>query len=136
VKIQWERAKGKLTDNDIEAVEKLIRYRLPLDYISVFKEHNGARPVQYNFDTETKSWTFARLYELKDKPNSVVGMHELVVEEMELEGVVPFGADIAGNLYCFDYRQDENRPSIVFIDHEGEATYVCESFTDMINRLY
>jgi hypothetical protein len=38
-----------------EAVEKKIGYKLPLDYIAVIKEQNGARPVQYRFDIEGKT---------------------------------------------------------------------------------
>lgn len=33
--------------------------------------------------------------------------------------IVPFAFDPAGNLICFDYKNDENNPVVVFWEHEN-----------------
>ncbi|SFS82948.1 SMI1/KNR4 family protein [Marininema halotolerans] len=138
MKIQWERAKGIVKDETIEDMECRIGYELPLDYIDVIKENNGAIPIQDHFDIEDKSWTFATLLEISPgKPFSVEGMYEILKDDLEIEGVVPFATDIADNLYCFDYRKDKKRPTIVFMDHEGEESeYLCRTFTQLLSKLY
>ncbi|MBP1905449.1 hypothetical protein J2Z32_002079 [Paenibacillus turicensis] len=34
-------------------------------------------------------------------------------------GVIPFAFDPAGNLICFDYKNNEGSPVVVFWEHEG-----------------
>jgi len=34
-------------------------------------------------------------------------------------GVFPIAFDPAGNLLCFDYKDDENNPIVVFWEHEN-----------------
>lgn len=134
--VQWVNVKGKLTNEQIEDVERKIGFRFPLDFIEFVKEHNGGEPVQYKFDIGSKTRTLRDLLDVGFDECEVIDMYEVIRDDFEIEGLVPFATDISDNLYCFDYRQNENRPSIVFVDHEGgDPIYVCETFTDLINRL-
>ena len=53
--------------------------------------------------------------------------------------LIPFAEDGFGNLLCFDYSADK---SIVFWDHEKnyddfkESTFVCSSFSSLIENLF
>ena len=75
-------------------------------------------------------------------------------------GVFPIAFDPAGNLICFDYKDDENNPSVVFLEHENagakeilmreealteeqaeerareNVSYVADTFTDFLDKLY
>lgn len=74
--------------------------------------------------------------------------------------LVPFAFDPAGNLICFDYKNDKNNPVVVFWEHEnaGEKEmllreeglteeqveerarenvfYIADTFTDFLNKLH
>lgn len=59
--------------------------------------------------------------------------------DFSFQKLVPFARDPFGNLLCFDYRYNENNPKVVFFENESEKPTiipVCNSFTDLINRLY
>ncbi|WP_338390700.1 SMI1/KNR4 family protein [Bacillus atrophaeus] len=60
-----------------------------------------------------------------------------------VDKIIPFATDAGGNLFCFDYRMSSQEPVIVFWDHEiayedkeSSISYVCDSFTELINKLY
>ena len=55
--------------------------------------------------------------------------------------VYPIGSDPFGNYICFNYRENESNPCIVFWDHEKASpktaiSYVCDSFSELISKLY
>ncbi|KYD02028.1 hypothetical protein B4144_2514 [Bacillus atrophaeus] len=56
--------------------------------------------------------------------------------------IIPFATDAGGNLFCFDYRAPSQQPVIVFWDHEifyedkeSSISYVCDSFTELMDKL-
>jgi hypothetical protein len=59
------------------------------------------------------------------------------VAEVLPRGVVPFAEDGGGNLLCFNYRQDFDRPSVVFWSHDGGGALlpVADSFGDLLAKL-
>ncbi|MCY9419390.1 SMI1/KNR4 family protein, partial [Bacillus inaquosorum] len=65
------------------------------------------------------------------------------VKDRLVDKIIPFATDAGGNLFCFDYRMSSQEPVIVFWDHEiayedkeSSISYVCDSFTELINKLY
>ncbi|WP_420976236.1 SMI1/KNR4 family protein [Bacillus vallismortis] len=57
--------------------------------------------------------------------------------------VIPIADDVFGNEICYGFRKGISSPSIVFRDHEiayenpdGALSYICDSFTELINKLY
>lgn len=57
--------------------------------------------------------------------------------EFSSQKLIPFAKDPFGNLLCFDYRYNEKSPKIVFYDcEETTITTVCDSFTELLERLY
>ncbi|MFL0442332.1 SMI1/KNR4 family protein [Bacillus subtilis] len=50
--------------------------------------------------------------------------------------------DVFGNEICFDFRKGLSSPSILFWDHEiayedkeSSISYVCDTFTELMNKL-
>ncbi|MCY8946181.1 SMI1/KNR4 family protein [Bacillus atrophaeus] len=63
------------------------------------------------------------------------------VKDRLVDKIIPFATDAGGNLFCFDYRMS-SQPVIVFWDHEiayedkeSSISYVCYSFTDLMDKL-
>ncbi|WP_258398814.1 SMI1/KNR4 family protein, partial [Bacillus velezensis] len=64
------------------------------------------------------------------------------VKDRLVDKIIPFATDAGGNLFCFDYRMSSQEPVIVFWDHEiayedkkSSLSYVCDSFTELMNKL-
>lgn len=54
------------------------------------------------------------------------------------QGLVAFGLDGGGNLFCFDYRTDPNtdNPPIVFWHHEyDEPSFLAKDFDEFLSKL-
>ncbi|SFD39298.1 SMI1 / KNR4 family (SUKH-1), partial [Bacillus sp. 491mf] len=81
----------------------------------------------------------------------------LILIENEYKDTLPkelvlFGIDSAGNLICFDYKNHEENPIVVFWEHEDawekealmesegitaeEAEEVASNFTEFLNKLH
>ncbi|PTM57549.1 SUKH superfamily protein [Desmospora activa DSM 45169] len=140
--MQWENGE-KLDDHLIREMERYFGFRLPLDFVNVVKQYDGGRPVQYFFDYDRrKRVMFGELLSFNpNKKFNAVSAYGSLYEDEDIElpkELVPFALDPAGNLYCFDYSQDNIRPSVVFVDHEGseDVDYICDTFTDLVNKLY
>jgi len=71
------------------------------------------------------------------------------------ENVIPFARDGFDNYICFDYRENESAPTVVFWDYEkacieynnsgntgsslnydNAITYICDSFTELLDMLH
>ncbi|MDL5142234.1 SMI1/KNR4 family protein [Bacillus atrophaeus] len=57
--------------------------------------------------------------------------------------VIPIADNVFGNEICFDFRKGLNSPSIVYWDYEitfedpeRALSPVCDSFTELVNKLY
>ncbi|WP_367949457.1 SMI1/KNR4 family protein [Bacillus subtilis] len=56
--------------------------------------------------------------------------------------VISIADDVFGNEICFDFRKGLSSPSILFWDHEiayedkeSSISYVCDTFTELMNKL-
>lgn len=142
-KIIWEFSEGKLTNQEVEKVETELKIKFPKDYIEVVLENDGGFPDPNVFFMNSNEESFNNLINLKaDAEYNIFKTMDMVRDRL-VDGIVPFGDDPGGNLICFDYRTNEV-PTIVFWDHEiaggGDLekaiTFVCNSFTDLLNMLH
>lgn len=139
--VKWENAKKRLTEEEIIQVQNKIGYVFPSDFSSHVLQYNGARPTKYFLDFGNyKKRVFGTLLnlDLNEKWNLVKAYHTIYDDDDGTpQGFVPFADDPAGNLFCFDFTQNEQNPSIIFFDHEEpEWEYVCNNFTELQAKFY
>jgi hypothetical protein len=132
------------TEEQITAVESMLKRRLPEDYREFAKRFSGGWPNECDFEIcdGTGGIFHASLGEFftllpKHEKNLVTWMQRTEFFPAEL---VPFGVDGGGNYICFDYRS-LNDPAVAFW-HSGrrglndEISFVAKAFSDFVMMLH
>jgi cell wall assembly regulator SMI1 len=120
----------------LRSVEETLSVALPADYRSFVREHNGARPRPNAVDLPDKrEVVMERLLRLDSGANENVSRAAQVIRRRR-PGLVPFGRDPFGNLFCFQY-SGKSISAVVFWDHEsGLTSTVCKSFSELTALLH
>lgn len=160
VDLKWEYADTGVSNKEVKDTGEKIGYHLPKDYINCVSENGGASVLPEEFIVDNIERCFGSLFSF-DK-----GSGEYIVKKYEVykptlpKDIFPIASDPGGNLICFDYKDNENNPVVVFWEHEnaGEKEmlmrdegiteeqaeerarenvfYVAESFTAFLDKLY
>lgn len=125
--------------NIIESVEHRLQITLPEDYKQFVLKYDGGYPSPNHFKVDGKVEIFNNLISLDE--NEYDNIYEILedLQDRLSDQLIPFAEDGFGNLLCFDYSADKN---IVFWDHEKnyddfkESTFVCSSFSSLIEKLF
>ncbi|WP_458117969.1 SMI1/KNR4 family protein [Bacillus sp. PK6-026] len=132
------------THEQIHSLEATLNIKFPLDYKEYIKEFNGCSPVDKRVVVIAGfRESINNLLSIGD-PERPIDLYKTVnnVKDRLVDNIIPFATDAGGNLFCFDYRNSETSPTVVFWDHEeafenpeAAVTYVCDNFTELINSL-
>lgn len=139
---------SKLKDqNFLWEVESIFEVELPEDFKKIINENNAGYPEKEGFDTSlSKERVFGNLldFNLNEEFNIIRTFNQ--VKELLPVKTFPFGVDPGGNFICFDYRNSERVPQIIFLKHEGyldedgnecyNTEFIANSFNEFINQLY
>jgi hypothetical protein len=142
----WEWASAPVDRSVIAAVEAAWGIRFPEDYVECARENHGGHPTNRKcFDFRgRKGAVFSDLlsFVAEGEKTTIVEMYNCVKDRLPA-GVFPFAGDPFGNLLCFDYRKTPEQPTIAFWNHEvafddpeRAVRYVCDTFTQLLNKLY
>lgn len=138
--VKWILVKSELSLKDVSKVEHALEVSFPTDYVECVLLKNGGQPVPDTFDFDyKKEAVFNSLIDLNvSMKHNVLEVYNQLKNRLP-ESVFPFADDPFGNYLCFDYRATPN-PSIVYWDHEqserGKLHFVCNSFSELQNKLY
>ena len=159
--VKWEFTDGEVALNLIHRVEEKLGFLFPDDYIECVKVHQGGNPVTDLFEVSGIERVFGTLLKINqpDSPSDIVNKYRNL-KGLLPKKILPVANDPAGNFICFDYKDHEESPIIVFWEHEGSREiemlmeeeglteeqaderarehvfYVSSSFTDLLNLLY
>lgn len=126
-----------LLEEEITEIEKIYGVMLPSDYKQCIKENNGGFPEPNIFDCDDGSteMVFNNLISFTDENVNIRMFHEFTSQSL-----FPFAQDPFGNLICFDYKESNKSPKVVYLNFEENKeftiTSVCDSFTVLLDRLY
>ena len=130
------------TDEQVQEAERDLEVRLPADFLAIAKVHQGAMPEPYCFDLpDGGQGGISYLLHFEEEPfnsNIVARGWPAWVNGVLSEKVIPFAED-NGNLICFDYRNTDEAPEVVYWvhdDREAPLQRVASSFTELIGMLY
>ncbi|MBT2216286.1 SMI1/KNR4 family protein [Virgibacillus dakarensis] len=158
--VEWRSWDEQVTRKEVESVGEKLGVKFPLDYIEVAMEYNGAHVSPELFQVEGKEKVFGTLltYDNEDDEHILEVFKDY--RDTLPEKIVPFAFDPSGNLICFDYKNHEDNPIVVFWEHEnaGEKEmlmreeglteeevedrarenvyFIAETFTDFLNKLH
>ncbi|PEJ35496.1 SMI1/KNR4 family protein [Bacillus pseudomycoides] len=117
--IKWEYIDNKITVEEVLSVMKEINYDIPKDYAVCVAENNGGVAKPSLFDVEGVERVFGSLLSYdKNDVEFILKVYDNYKDTLPKE-LLPIGFDPAGNLICFDYKNHEENPIVVFWEHEG-----------------
>ncbi|MEI4804045.1 SMI1/KNR4 family protein [Bacillus sp. FJAT-51639] len=134
---KWLFSDESLDEQEIIEVERLFGFKLPDDYKQCITKNNGGFPEPNTFDCDDGriEAVFNDLISFTDKDLNIK-----MFSEFSTQKLFPFARDPFGNLLCFDYNDNADSPKVVFYNCEETGstliTPVCQSFTDLLDRLY
>ncbi|PGZ95431.1 1,3-beta-glucan synthase regulator [Bacillus pseudomycoides] len=158
--VKWRSADEPVSTKDVYEAAKEIGVKFPQDYVKCVLENNGAHVSPEIFDVAGKEKVFGTLltYDKEDDEYIVEVYHDY--QDTLPKHVIPFAFDPAGNLICFDYKDHEENPIVVFWEHEGtwekevliesegitieeveevargNVFYIASTFTAFLNKLH
>lgn len=172
--IYWH-LNSKISEESIREIEQKWKVKLPKEYVDIVKEHDGSiayviyedgSKEQGSIDIEKwsgRTATFS-LEEFKEFPNLKVKQIDHFYESLkdclpDPKKIFPFASDAGGNIFLFDYRDNEKEPKIIFLDHEELITideldedeieekplsewqeetlyFVANSFNELLEKIY
>ena len=115
----------------VRAAENQLRVDLPADFLAVARTHQGAAPVPANIDLPNDFGTaVAHLFHFEDAPfaSNIVAAGFPAAGSLD-KGVIPFAADVGGDLFCFCYREDYDKPPVVFWSVDFGTVPLAPDFT-------
>jgi len=147
-KINWESySENSVADvsmDQIEAIEKILGVRLPYDYLLIAKLHNGERPIPGDIDIGKRSTIVTYLLtleaEVSNSSDSLLSSYQN--NDDRDDKIVPFAIAGGASRFCFDYRENNSIPTIVFDNSDIEYSdprsivKVCNTFTEFLEKLY
>ena len=126
------------SEDKVRAAERELRVAFPADYLAVARAHQGARPEPANVTLPDGAVTaVGSLLHFEDAPfytNIVAAMSP--VEDVVPKGVVPFAEDIGGDLFCFNFRDDFDRPTVSFWSVDSGLVPIAGGFTEFVGMLH
>ncbi|MEW5568628.1 SMI1/KNR4 family protein [Rossellomorea marisflavi] len=118
-KIVWQFADQAVSEEYVKKTGSELGYELPEDYIECVALNNGANVEPDLFHVGTIEKVFGTLLSYdQDNDEYIVDVFNSYKAALP-NGLVPFAFDLAGNLLCFDYKNHERNPVIVFWEHEN-----------------
>ncbi|WP_294327905.1 SMI1/KNR4 family protein [uncultured Sphingomonas sp.] len=115
-------------DADRARIEGAVGARLPDDYRELVVAHQGqvlvadpvAVPEQGKVDFGVLLLALSPAIAGDDASYCIERCQENM-RDYYPAGLLPFADDTGGNYWAFDFRQSQDRPAVVFIDHEIEG---------------
>ncbi|NMD71269.1 SMI1/KNR4 family protein [Bacillus sp. DNRA2] len=158
--IQWRSWDDPVTKIEVEKVGEKLGVKLPLEYIEIAMNYNGAHVSPDLFQVDGKERVFGTLLTFDTEDDEYILEVFNDYKDTIPKKIIPFAFDPSGNLICFDYKNHEDNPIVVFWEHENawekemlileeglteemaeerareNVFYVAESFTAFLEKLH
>ncbi len=142
--IKWKWTELPLSRDDILSVQDKLGLTFPENFVKLVLQNNAGYPNHRYFDIgNRKDLVFEHLLNLKHdgEAETLMQVYSDLRDRLP-KNVIPFAMDSFGNFICFDFRNDQNDPDIVFWDHEldnkGDPQTILkidENLSDFLNTL-
>ena len=117
--IEWQFADEPVSEEYVYKIGNELGFKLPRDYISCAAINNGANVEPELFNVGNREKVFGTLLSYNNRSDEfIVDIYNSYRETLP-NGLVPFAFDPGGNLICFDYKEHEENPIVVFWEHEN-----------------
>ena len=126
------------SDQAVREAERALGVRFPADFLAVVRHHQGAAPVPDGISLPNGAVTGMKAllhFEAAPAARNIVNRRFFAQDGLP-EGVVPFAEDIGDDLFCFDYRQQPDAPTICFCGVGTRPILIAPSLTAFLAMLH
>ncbi|MFI8707931.1 SMI1/KNR4 family protein [Bacillus sp. NPDC077411] len=117
-KVEWQFADEAVSEDFVKKTGNDIGVKFPKDYIKCVAINNGANVEPELFNVNNRERVFGTLLSFDENSDEyIVDVYNDYSDTLPKE-LIPFAFDPAGNLICFDYKNHEEDPIVVFWEHE------------------
>ncbi|ASI73563.1 SMI1/KNR4 family protein [Bacillus cereus] len=159
-KVEWQFADATVSEDFVGEIGNEIGVKFPNDYIKCVAVNNGANVEPEIFNVNNHERVFGTLLSFDENSDEyIVEVYNDFSDTLPKE-LIPFAFDPAGNLICFDYKNHEENPIVVFWEHEDawekealmesegitaeeaekiareNVFYIADTFTDLLSKLH
>ena len=126
------------SDGAVRDAERALRVRLPVDFLEVARVHQGAAPVPARIDLPDGAVTsVVHLLHFADVPGFTnITARIFPVAGVIDKGVIPFAEDVGGDLFCFNYRETPETPSVAYWSVDTGLLPLAPNFTKFVEMLH
>ncbi|KMT63017.1 SMI1/KNR4 family protein [Paenilisteria newyorkensis] len=119
-KAEWQFADEAVSLEEVLAVQNNLGVKFPSDYVECVQINNGASLEPELFELETGvEKVFGTLLSFdKESDEFILDVFNDYKAALPAD-VIPIAFDPAGNLICFDYKNSEVSPTVVYWNHEN-----------------
>ncbi|MEK5521408.1 SMI1/KNR4 family protein [Heyndrickxia sp. FSL W8-0423] len=117
--LEWEYADLEVSENKIKEVGLQLGFNLPQDYINCVKKNGGASVFPEEFNVGNAERCFGSLFSFDEESSEYIVKKYEIYKPTLPQKVFPIANDPAGNLICFDYKNNKENPIVVFWEHEN-----------------
>src|SRR5690625_172087 len=158
--LKWKYTYNQISEQNVITIVSRVNFKVPESYIKCAAQNNGGHVEPKLFRVDGKDKVFGSLLSYDESDMEyILKVYEDYKDTLPKK-ILPFAFDPTGNLICFDYKNLDTDPIVVFWEHEGAAEksvlinnggmteeaaerkareniyYVADSFTDFLNQLY
>lgn len=138
----WNNSLPAPTEETIQHVEREVGHSFPEDFRLLLRKHHGGAPDKDTFFVDYpgvgRTGTNVSLLTLEPGLEYVLDVLEWARGQLP-SNVIPFGRDGGGDLICFDYREDNSHPRVVYhcqgYPPEIGLLPLADSFTSFLEML-
>ncbi|EEM16348.1 MULTISPECIES: SMI1/KNR4 family protein [Bacillus] len=159
--LKWLYPDKEVSEEVIKKFAENLKIVYPNDYIQCVKKYGGAivEPSSFDVKNNEEGRVFGSLCSFDKNATSNIYKTYSNLKSSLPNQIIPFADDPAGNKICFDYKNHEDNPIVVFWDHEESENretlieeglsvqeadevmresiyYIADSFTSFLDMLY
>ncbi len=134
--MKWIHDEHKITDEMIEKVSRMLNVDFPVDFLSVIKKYDAGYPCPDSVTVDGNDESVNNLVSFMEGDSSFILDIIEETENFKESNLIPIAEDSFGNLFCYDFSEENSK--IVFWDHEinNSKKFVCNSFTELLQMLH
>jgi hypothetical protein len=134
----WETEYEEASEAMIALVEIITKLQLPQEYLPVARKYQGGYPSLRNLDVEGYGVTVfeALLTFLPFDDYDIIEAYNTVRSRGRFEFVFPFAMTFPYSFYCFDYRENKEKPPLVYWNREMSKLDPQNAVTEFLEKVY
>lgn len=118
-KIEWQFADEPVSEDFVNKIGNDLGVKFPSDYLKCVALNHGGNVESEIFNVDNREKVFGTLLSFAENNDEFITSVYNDYKGTLPKELIPIAFDPAGNLICFDYKNHEGNPIVVFWEYEN-----------------